>query len=204
MKFNDNSFRFSFAEAVVLKENLDAEIGTVTTGDPDSEAEVTLSRNGNKLIFSFSIPKGESGAGAVIDSAMSDSSLNPVQNSAIKAYIDQTTAQLELDLSELYDVVNTICFTPVLPMQSSDAEQTLLENVFYVFPEMASLSVTLAAPSDTSVVNEYKFRFTSGATATTLTLPSSIIGDITIEANKVYEISIIDNYLAYQSWAVSA
>lgn len=86
----------------------------------------------------------------------------------------------------------------------SDTESTILSNVFYVFPEMASLSVTFAAPSDTSVVNEYKFRFTSGETATTLTLPASVIGELTVEANKVYEISVIDNYLVYQSWAVSA
>lgn len=203
MKFNDNSFRFSFAEAVVLKENLDAEIGTVSTVEPDEPAEVTLTRNGNKLIFSFSIPKGESGEGAVIDDAMSDSSGNPVRNSTIKAYIDQATSQLELDLSELYDLVNTICFTPVFPMQSSDTEQTLLENVFYVFPEMPSLTVGFAAPSDTTVVNEYRFRFTSGATATTLTLPAAVVGELSIEANRVYEISVIDNYLVYQSWAVS-
>lgn len=87
---------------------------------------------------------------------------------------------------------------------TDDTTAEFVPNTFYVFPEMTSLSVTFAAPIDTSVVNEYKFRFTSGATATTLTLPSTVVGDITIEANKVYEISVIDNYLVYQSWAVSA
>ena len=32
MKFNDNAFRFSFAEAVVLKEDINAEVGQVGTG----------------------------------------------------------------------------------------------------------------------------------------------------------------------------
>ena len=96
-------------------------------------------------------------------------------------------------MAKVYRVVKT----------ASDTDSELLSNVFYVFPEMAALSVTLAAPSDTSVVNEYRFRFTSGETATTLTLPASVIGDISVEPNTVYEISVIDNYLVYQSWAVS-
>lgn len=94
--------------------------------------------------------------------------------------------------------------TPKVEKTSSDTASELASNTFYVFPEMASLEIALVTPSNTDIVSEYKFRFTSGASATTLTLPSGVIGDITIEANKVYEISIIDNYLAYQSWAVSA
>lgn len=93
---------------------------------------------------------------------------------------------------------------PKIEKTASDVITEIIPNAFYIFPEMVSLSVTFAASSDTSVVNEYKFRFISGETATTLTLPSSVIGEITIESNKVYEISIIDNYLVYQSWAVSA
>lgn len=115
------------------------------------------------------------------------------------------------DPVEPYVIGDTLVFEASSPdtvyrveKTSDDTENELLPNVFYVFPEMTSLSVTFAAPSDTTVVNEYKFRFTSGTTATTLTLPASVIGELTVEANKVYEISIIDNYLVYQSWAVSA
>lgn len=109
----------------------------------------------------------------------------------------------DIEPYEAQNKINTT--TPKISNFSGNVFSVALKpNSFYVFPTAYSLSVTLAAPSDTSVVNEYKFRFTSGATATTLTLPSGVIGDITIEANKVYEISIIDNYLVYQSWAVSA
>ena len=92
---------------------------------------------------------------------------------------------------------------PVVSKTSSDTEAELSPNTFYVFPEMASLSVTFSYPVSLDIVNEYKFRFTSGSTSTMLTLPSTVVGDITVEANKVYEISIVDNYLVYQSWAVS-
>ena len=60
--------------------------------------------------------------------------------------------------------------TPRQEMSSSDTMITLEPNKLYVFPEIASLTVTLAEPSDTNVANEYHFFFTSGATATTLTL----------------------------------
>lgn len=87
-------------------------------------------------------------------------------------------------------------------MEISDQIATLEPNKLYVFPEMASLEISLGGTLDNSIMQEYTFRFTSGATATTLVLPSTVIGDITIEANTVYEVSIVDNYLMYQSWAV--
>lgn len=88
---------------------------------------------------------------------------------------------------------------------TTSAAAALDPNKFYVFPEMSALSVTLAAPANNDIVNEYHFRFTSGATATALTLPSGVIqpDDFTVEANKVYEISIVDNYMLAVSWSVS-
>lgn len=85
----------------------------------------------------------------------------------------------------------------------SDSAATLEPNKFYVFPEMQSLDITLGGEQDGSIVQEYKFRFTSGATATALTLPDTIVGDIEVNANRVIEISIIDNLAISQSWAVS-
>ena len=80
---------------------------------------------------------------------------------------------------------------------------TIEPNKFYVFPEMDNLNITLGGELNPKVVQEYKFRFSSGAIATTLTLPEMVKGDIKIEANNVIEISIIDNYAVSQSWAVS-
>jgi hypothetical protein len=60
---------------------------------------------------------------------------------------------------------------------------------------VASLNITLATPSDTSIVNEYMIQFTSGATATQLVLPDDIqwLSEPTIKANMTYQVSIIDN-----------
>ena len=126
-----------------------------------------------------------------------------------KQFLDNTDHVLLYDSQTLTDEeklqarTNIGSDTLVITKTSSDTVIELSPNMFYVFPEMASLSITFSDPISLDIVNEYKFRFISGATATTLALPSTIVGDITIEANKVYEISIVDNYLVYQSWAVS-
>lgn len=88
---------------------------------------------------------------------------------------------------------------------SSDTTAELDPNKLYIFPEMASLTYTLAAPADTSIANEYHFVFRSGATATELVHPTdvSVPDGFTVESNRIYEISILEGCLTYQSWAVS-
>lgn len=88
---------------------------------------------------------------------------------------------------------------------STDTAVELEPNKLYIFPEMAELTITLVAPTDTAVASEYHFVFQSGATATTLSLPDTIKlpSGFTIEASKIYEISILEGCLCAQSWAVS-
>lgn len=83
--------------------------------------------------------------------------------------------------------------TPRQEMQNTDTTVTLEPNKLYVFPEMASLTVTLGTPSDANVENEYHFFFTSGQTATTLTLNDVLSDAYSIEANMKYEVSILEN-----------
>ena len=77
---------------------------------------------------------------------------------------------------------------------TSDTTFTITPNTFHVWDEVASLTLDLG--SETSgVANEYLFQFTSGATATTLTLPDDIkwANDAppTIESNMIYQVSIL-------------
>lgn len=88
------------------------------------------------------------------------------------------------------------------------AEDTVVElesNKLYIFPEMSSLTYTLATPADATVANEYHFIFQSGSTATQLVNPAGVKtpDSFTIDTNKIYEISILEGCLTYQSWAVS-
>lgn len=108
---------------------------------------------------------------------------------ATEEYVDDAIAAIQLDV-------------PRIEKTAEDTEVVLEPNKFYVFPEMASLSIILGGEVNTAIVQEYKFRFASGVVSTTLILPESIKGDIFIGANSVIEISIIDNYAVSQSWEV--
>ena len=88
-------------------------------------------------------------------------------------------------------------------MQNTDAVVTLQPNILYVFPEMSSLTVTLAEPDNSNVANEYHFFFTSGSTATTLTLNDVLSDAYSIEANMKYEVSILENVAYIKGVAVN-
>lgn len=94
---------------------------------------------------------------------------------------------------------------PVNEVTGSTVTQELSPNEFYVFEEVSSLTLTFAA-GDAGVVNEYHFRFTSGATPTTLVLPIDVeMPDIfNVDANMIYEISVIDNYGVFNEWPAAA
>lgn len=91
------------------------------------------------------------------------------------------------------DLTGDSGIAPRQEMQNTNTTVTIEPNKLYIFPEMASLTVTLGTPSDMNVANEYHFFFTSGATATTLTL-NDVLSDVySIEANMKYEVSILEN-----------
>ena len=82
---------------------------------------------------------------------------------------------------------------------STDTTVTLEPNKLYVFPEMESLTYTIGEGT-----GEVHFIFKSGATATRVVHPSTVnVGNFSIDANKVYEVSILEGLLTSQSWAVS-
>ena len=87
----------------------------------------------------------------------------------------------------------------IVPTEIADKVETtdngeINANIFYDFGLVTELSLTFIE-GDPDKVNEYMFSFTSGETATVLILPSSVkwVNEPTVEANKRYEISVVDN-----------
>ena len=82
-------------------------------------------------------------------------------------------------------------------------------NTLYIFDTTTAIPAltieSFLAPSDTTYVYTYHFIFRSGATPTVLTLPDEVIlpDGFEIEANRIYEINIMENLLSYQSWPVN-
>lgn len=74
-------------------------------------------------------------------------------------------------------------------------------NTIYNCGELTSLTI-----SNPPATVAYSIVFTSGATATTTTIPTTILGleDFAAEANTIYEINVLDNRSVIGSWAVSA
>lgn len=72
----------------------------------------------------------------------------------------------------------------------SENSKELQPNKYYIFGEVETLTLTLAAGEE-NMLSEYMFEFISGTTPTTITEIEGIEwkGD-TIEANKVYQASI--------------
>lgn len=75
-------------------------------------------------------------------------------------------------------------------------------NVLNVWGEISSLTITFAEGA-ANQYNEYMIQFESGSAATTLTLPASVqwVDDNnTVEANKTYQISIVNNLGIMEGW----
>ena len=134
--------------------------------------------NNESILGSGNITISGGGGGSVtVDTVLSTTSTNPVQNAVI-------TTNLNGKADKIAEVNHG----------TSDTSLALTPNVLHVWGTVGSLTLTLGTGAS-GVMNEYMFQFDSGSTATTLSLPSSVkwITDNTIEANKTYQVSILNN-----------
>lgn len=140
--------------------------------------------------------------------------INKLNKTFISEQVLQATEmnQISQKIDELVDGVNTnannipdVGQLATKTELSSKANKVSVENVsentkelqpnkYYIFGEMETLTLTLAAGEENKL-SEYMFEFTSGTTPTTLTLPESVkwMGGSTIEASKTYQVSIVNN-----------
>lgn len=81
---------------------------------------------------------------------------------------------------------------------TSNTDTTISPNTLHKWDEIAELTLTLGAETP-GIVNEYLIQFTSGSTPTVLTLPEDIkwASKLEIKANKIYQISIVNNLAAF-------
>lgn len=116
----------------------------------------------------------------VVDSILSDTSTNPIQNQVVAKVLAQKANSTDLGINKY---------------QKSETDATVvLENGSWtVFPTMTSLNVYMGD------VDENKaficgFQFTSGDTATSLTLNNCTLtsNSDSVEVNKTYEVNILD------------
>ena len=90
------------------------EVGTVTTGAAGSSASVTNSGTASNVVLNFTLPRGKDGkdSNVTVDTALSATSTNPVQNKVIKAALDGKLGKNETAAAAIKDGAgNTISTT---------------------------------------------------------------------------------------------
>lgn len=86
--------------------------------------------------------------------------------------------------------------------QDSSSTFAIDPNKMYMFGTRTSLTITLNTPNDNNIVNEYMFQFTSGSTATSLSIPNTVVWlkNTDVSSNKKYLVSIENNLGIIGEW----
>lgn len=167
-------------------------------------------KNPNKLKFTGAVTNEYDGSKEVTINIPENSGGSyklPVANSTTLGGVKPVskTSEMSQDVGvdsngKLYTISSgsgeVVANVPRQEMQNTDTAVTLQPNILYVFPEMSTLTVTLAAPENENIANEYHFFFVSGATPTNLILNDVLSDTYSIEANTKYEVSILEG-IAY-------
>lgn len=113
-----------------------------------------------------------------------------------KKYGNSTTRKLKdgaVTMEKLAEDVKEELNLAMVPVIKVESDTVALEvNKVYDIKVGESLTLTLNAPTDLTVTNEYQGSFDTGATAPTLTFPANVIWAETpsVEANTHYEFNI--------------
>lgn len=138
------------------------------------------------------------GIEVLVDGTLSSSSTNPIQNKTVTEEINKINEKdyvLDSPEDNNFYIRKNSSWVKIMSKENvSENIKEIQPNIFYQFGEIETLTITLAEEIP-NIYNEYMFQFTSGATSTTLNLPESIkwIGSNTIEPNKIYQVSIVNN-----------
>ena len=179
-----------------------AENNTYTWQEIPSVSEVTVTptlSTGTK-IGSISVdgsetdlfaPSGSGGASAL--SQLSDVNIQTPSESQLLNYNSTSGKWVNVPNAERVEYVTTAV-----------TEYTIEPDKFYIFGSLTELDLTLQSPtySGAEYWPEWRLLFLSGTTPTELLLPDTLIlpDNFSIEANRIYEISIMGRLLLYMSW----
>lgn len=174
-----------------------------TTGTPSATASSSKAADGSTDIsFSFKGIKGEKGEKGDIGLTGPQGKTGPVGPQGVKGdpftYDDFTPdeiANLKKPATDAANELNKYLDIVKLPVVETSASETTLAmdaNKVYAITIGESLTLSLNAPTDFSVTNEYQGSFDTGAIAPTVTFPANVIWAETpsVDANTHYEFNI--------------
>ena len=148
------------------------------------------------------------GVGAITGQVMQDAMMSLVdaseaEMSALNQEVDGKLTQLSQEFEELKEAEFNVMVQPHIEViEPTDIAMAIEPDKFYKWGAVPSLALTLIAPND-GYAGAYLFQFTSPVNAaTSLSLPVGIRWNETpnIEANKTYQVSILDSLAIITAW----
>lgn len=118
-----------------------------------------------------------SGSSITVDTALSSTSVNPVQNKVVKAELDKKANSTDLGVKKITHT-------------ASDTNVTINSGEYHVFPTMSSLTITPGAVG-TNHMFICGFEFTSGSAPTVLTLKGCTLSNSDDVTTGTYEVNIL-------------
>ena len=118
--------------------------------------------------------------------------VSPAEFNALKQQVNGIAS----DVTTVEDkVANLEAKTNFKLINETATTKTISPNIYYKWGEVAELNITLGDVANDDIVNEYMIEFISGATPTNLVLPADLKYEepLVVEANKIYQIDIINN-----------
>lgn len=117
--------------------------------------------------------------------------VSPTEFNALKQQVNSTASDVSTVETK---VTNLEAKTNFKLINETATTKTISPNIYYKWGEVAELNITLGDAANDDIVNEYMIEFISGATATKLVLPADLKYEesLTIEANKIYQINIVN------------
>lgn len=146
-------------------------IGSVTTGAAGSNASVTNSGTASNAVLNFMLPRGKDGkdGGITVDEALSDTSINPVQNKVVKAAIDSVAASVPTKVSDLPNDAGYLTqdqsladYAKTSVANTWTAAQTL--NLLSVYYEKYPIYYIVTGTNDTPVISAMMYKATNNFT----------------------------------------
>lgn len=145
-------------------------IGSVTTGVAGSNASVTNSGTASNVVLNFMLPRGKDGkdGGITVDAALSDTSINPVQNKVVKAAIDSVAASVPTKVSDLQNDAGYLTQHQSL----ADYAKTSVANTWTAAQTLNFLSVyyekypiyIVTGTNDTPIISAMMYKATNNFT----------------------------------------
>lgn len=167
---NKSDFNGSY-NSLIDKPTIPTKLSQLT----EDNNHVTVTKAQRDKIDTFT--GGSGGTSITVDTALSSTSVNPVQNKVIKAELDKKANTTDLGVKKITHT-------------ASDTAVTINSGEYHVFPTMQSLTITPGAVG-TDRMFICGFEFVSGSTPTVLTLKGCTLSNSDDVTKGTYEVNIL-------------